>query len=156
MLNVDNLPKSVRLQLAAQYGMTTKDEARIAAKKAKADAPARPKKPESSEKQIQSAILKFLSVSPSVAWARRMNSGRFAVSDGYGKRVVQAGFVGLSDIVGQLRDGRFLAVEVKRKGGKVTDAQQAFIDTVCKNGGVGVIAFSVDDVSNAISSKTDR
>lgn len=42
--------------------------------------------------------------------------------------------------------GIFLAIEVKKPGGKVTMAQQEFIDTVNHHGGIGFAAESCEDV----------
>lgn len=53
---------------------------------------------------------------------------------------------GISDIIGCLADGRFLAIEVKRKGNKPSQEQSDFIDKVNKYGGIGLIAYSLDDV----------
>jgi hypothetical protein len=71
-----------------------------------------------------------------------MQVGAYETDD----RFIRYGFVGLSDIIGQLRGGRILCVEVKReKGGKVSPAQQAFVDKVRRFGGVAGIVRSVDD-----------
>ena len=51
-----------------------------------------------------------------------------------------------ADIIGQLTDGRFLAIEVKRPSGKVTDEQAAFIGMVQNSNGVAFVARSVADV----------
>ena len=65
------------------------------------------------EKDVLSAIMDYLARCSRVAWAKRITTGRFKVSDRAGTRWMQAGFVGCSDILGQLTDGRLLAVEVK-------------------------------------------
>jgi hypothetical protein len=52
---------------------------------------------------------------------------------------------GISDILGIYR-GRFLAIEVKRPGGKLTPDQQRFLDRVKIEGGISFVARSVDDV----------
>ena len=60
---------------------------------------------------------------------------------------------GIPDILGILpagiaasTGGRFLAIEVKRKGGKVSPHQATFIDRVNRMGGLGFVAYSVEDV----------
>lgn len=85
------------------------------------------KRPIATEAQELAACLKYLRTHPYVGWAQRLNVGGF-----YDKRgqYVRVGFVGCSDIIGQLKDGRFLAFEVKRKGKKPTDAQDAFLHDV--------------------------
>jgi hypothetical protein len=53
------------------------------------------------------------------------------------------GMPGISDIIGVLPDGRFLAVECKRKGRTATDEQKAFLSRVTELGGM---AMTVSDV----------
>lgn len=104
-------------------------------------------RPEPLEADIQSAILRALKVHPAVAWAGRFNSGAQVIGEGKARRFVRFSTVkGLSDIVGQLMDGRFLAIEVKRPSGKVTDEQQAFLSMVQKSNGVAFVARSVQQV----------
>jgi hypothetical protein len=52
----------------------------------------------------------------------------------------------VSDILGCLPDGRFLAIEVKSDNGHATDEQAAFIADVIRHGGVAFVARSMDDV----------
>ena len=100
------------------------------------------------EHQVQTAILRYLAVSPRVAWAQRINTGAVKIQAPGGKdRFVRYGFPGCSDIIGQLTDGRFLAVEVKSHSGRATDAQEAFLALVATHGGVAVLARSVDDLT---------
>ena len=94
------------------------------------------------ESAVQRAVLTSLKLNPRVAWCERMNTGALTVGD----RFVKFGFVGCSDIIGQMTDGRFLAVECKRAGGRLTDHQRAFLTRVAQAGGVAVVARSVDDV----------
>ena len=44
------------------------------------------------------------------------------------------------------RLGVFLAIEVKKPGGKLTAAQQEFLDTVNHHGGIGFVAESCEQV----------
>ena len=76
-----------------------------------------------------------------MAWAARMNTGAIPV----GNRLFRAGFVGCSDIIGQMKDGRFLAIEVKRPGKGATPEQYAFLSRVNANDGFAFVARSVDD-----------
>ena len=100
-----------------------------------------------SEHQVQTACLQYLAVCPQVAWAERMNSGAVKIPVPGGKdRFIRYGFPGCADIIGQLKDGRFLAIEVKSPIGRVTDQQQKFLNRVADNKGVSLIARSVDDV----------
>ena len=53
---------------------------------------------------------------------------------------------GVSDCLGLLPDGRFLAVEIKSLTGVASPWQKRFIDSVNNSGGLAFIARSVDDV----------
>lgn len=116
------------------------------------------------ERDVLTSCLLLLDVHPAVAWSARMNSGAMTVEGKSGKRYVKFAFTGCSDIIGQMADGRFLAIECKRPGGWPTDetflrwqslnrlserqsrllAQRAFLGRVNAANGVGV---AVDDVS---------
>lgn len=97
------------------------------------------------ESEVLRAVMRFLSINPAVAWVRRMNTGSFQIGTGPKARWFRAGFVGCSDILGQMKDGRFLAVEVKAERGKVSDEQQRFIDVVRANGGVAGVARNIGE-----------
>lgn len=61
--------------------------------------------------------------------------------------------VGSSDLIGwTICDAAaiFTAVEVKMKGKKPTQQQQAFLDAVIKAGGIACVAYSIEDVKRAI------
>lgn len=55
---------------------------------------------------------------------------------------------GGSDLIGWTKDGRFLAVEVKTATGRLSAQQDSFLQAVCKSGGVGIVARSVEDVTD--------
>ena len=52
-------------------------------------------------------VLKALRAHPAVVWCERMNSGAAKV----GGRFIRFGWPGCPDVLGQLKDGRLLAVE---------------------------------------------
>lgn len=52
---------------------------------------------------------------------------------------------GIADILG-IYNGRMLAIEVKKPGGKVSPHQRSFLKRVNEEGGIGFVAYSVDDV----------
>ena len=84
------------------------------------------------EREHQRAVLEFLQLHPAVAWCHRMNTGAMQVDDRY----VKFAFRGCADIIGQMRDGRFMAFECKRVGEKPTADQNEFLAVVKLNGGV--------------------
>lgn len=108
--------------------------------------------PKPLEKDIQRDILQMLRVHPKVAWAERMNTGAHPLEHNGKKRFVRYGFVGLSDIIGQLKSGEFLALEVKRPGNTPTAAQHAFLDSVSAAGGVSGWADNLDDAIRIVES----
>ena len=57
---------------------------------------------------------------------------------------------GVSDILGVTSSGRFVAIECKKPGGKVSSEQQAFIDMVKARGGVALILDSVEAVMETL------
>lgn len=59
---------------------------------------------------------------------------------------------GVADILG-CWEGRMLAIEVKRPGGKVTDDQEKFLKKVAENGGIAFVARSVDDVISGLGAE---
>ena len=88
-------------------------------------------------------VMRTLRGHPSVAWIERQNSGAFTDARG---QFVRFGWPGCADVLGQLRDGRFLAVEVKAARGRLSEAQQIFLDRVSAAGGVAFLARSAADV----------
>jgi len=57
---------------------------------------------------------------------------------------------GMADIIGVMKSGRFLAVEVKSEGGIVGELQQRWLEVVHFSGGLVVLARCVEDVQKAI------
>ena len=69
----------------------------------------------------------------------RQNTGAFKVDN----RFFRSSIAGVSDIIGVLPDGRFIAVECKREiGGRVSEKQQRFIDNVNNNNGLALVVHS--------------
>lgn len=56
---------------------------------------------------------------------------------------------GVSDILG-IWEGKFLAIEVKAGRNTPTDEQMAFINTVNDRGGIGFVAWSLEDVERIL------
>jgi hypothetical protein len=107
------------------------------------------------EAQVQDAILRYLAVERRVLWAARMNSGKGKLLRPDGTQTwISFGFTGCPDIMGQLRDGRYLAIECKRSGGRVRPEQRQHITQAADHGAVAVIARSVEDVQAALDAAT--
>ena len=91
------------------------------------------------ESEIQKAILELLRYRGVFCW--RQNVGSFKVDN----RFVSMGYKGISDIIGVL-NGRFLAIEVKRPDGVLSEAQVEFLRKVRRAGGIAMVAQSLEDV----------
>ena len=55
---------------------------------------------------------------------------------------------GVSDILGILKNGKLLAIEVKSKTGRLTGDQRVFLERIKDNGGLAFVARSISDVIN--------
>ena len=87
-------------------------------------------------------VLKALNMHPAVAWCERMNSGAARI----GARFVRFGFKGCPDVLGQLKNGRLLGVEVKAKTGRLRPEQAVFLERIRRAGGVAFVARDLRDV----------
>jgi hypothetical protein len=109
-------------------------------------APAKPSG-EPSESDILRAIMALLRHHPKVASHWRQNSGTFAERNRDGStRYIRANTQkGMSDIMGVLKDGRTLAIEVKSRTGRMRPGQEEFLASIRDAGGVAGVCRSVDD-----------
>lgn len=96
------------------------------------------------EHEIQSAILDYLNLIHVMAW--RCNTGAIKL----GNRYVRFGKKGMADILGILPNGKLLAIECKRPGGRMTLEQEQFINDIKENNGVAFMADSLDTVMRLI------
>ena len=94
-----------------------------------------------------SEVLKALHAHPAVVWCERMNSGAAKV----GGRFIRFGFTGCPDVLGQLKDGRLLGVEVKGPTGKLRPEQAVFLDRIRGAGGVAFMARDLRDVQRELN-----
>lgn len=100
------------------------------------------------EADVQQAIRLALGLEPGLVMFR--NNIGAAVHHDSGRPVQYGvGGKGGSDLIGLL-NGRFIALEIKRPGGKVTAEQWGFIDLIRHNGGFAAIVHSVDEAKQAI------
>lgn len=87
-------------------------------------------------------VLIALTAHSAVAWCNRMNSGAAKI----GNRFVRFGWPGCPDVLGQLKDGRLLGVEVKAAKGKLRPEQAIFLERIRCAGGVAFMARNCLDV----------
>jgi hypothetical protein len=99
------------------------------------------------EAQILKAIMALLKRHPRVASCWRVNSGTFQERNRDGSvRYIRANTAnGMSDIMGVLKDGRTLAIEVKSATGRMRPGQEEFLATIRQAGGVAGVCRSVED-----------
>lgn len=87
-------------------------------------------------------VMQALRNHPAVAWAERQNSGAFRTPEG---QFVRFGWKGCSDVIGQLRDGRLLAVEccqaTRRFDPLTTSGIDPLVNQLSDVIGVGAAAF---------------
>jgi hypothetical protein len=116
------------------------------------------------ESDIQPSILEALRKHPLVAWAHRQNTAAGFLLDPptyYAlvksgalqpkqARFIRFGWPGQLDNTGIMKDGRRLDVETKTASGKLTDDQEATIETCRAAGGVAFVARCVEDVFREI------
>lgn len=98
------------------------------------------------ERDTMPAILLALRLHPKVAWAERVNTGGAWYGEGEKRQFVRFGWDGMSDLTGQMKDGRRLECEAKASDGKPTPEQLAYLELVRSHGGVAFWARSVHDV----------
>jgi hypothetical protein len=61
------------------------------------------------------------------------------------------GLKGVSDVLGVLPGGRFIAVETKMAGNEPTLDQQLFLSNVQAHGGLAVVAYDVRELEAALA-----
>lgn len=97
------------------------------------------------EGQIVKSCLDYLRLAGFLAW--RSNTGAAVYTNAAGRRrLVRYGEPGVSDILGVLPGGRVLAVECKADGGRLSDAQEAFLGRVRQAGGLALVVRSVTEL----------
>ena len=102
------------------------------------------------EKDVQKAIMEYLELSGIFCWRNNTGATKYEGKDGK-SRWVNYGKTGSSDILGVVSpSGRLLAIEVKSPTGRVSAKQQEFLEEIDRNGGIAIIARSVEDVETAL------
>lgn len=97
------------------------------------------------EQDIQNLILNWLNLKGIFAF-RVNTTGVFDPEKKIYRKMGKFSLKGVSDIIGILPDGRFLAIEVKSAKGKPTKEQTAFINKINSKNGLAFVAYSLEDV----------
>lgn len=99
------------------------------------------------EREVLKAVWHYLSKHPKVAWVTRINSGGTYFDDTKGgQQFMRFNYKrGMSDIIGQMKTGQFLACECKREGVHLEPHQRDFLNEVRAANGVAFVARSVED-----------
>ena len=93
------------------------------------------------EKDIQRLIMEWLRWNKVFCW--KNNSVGIKKPNG---SFIQVGMRGVSDILGILNGGIFLAIEVKVPNKKPSPFQVEFINHIIENGGIAFVAHSLEEV----------
>ena len=101
------------------------------------------------ESEIQNDIMTALGSHPSVVWAMVVTTGKFRVKGGF---IITGHYMtehcrtttGMSDIIGMMVNGAFLAIETKKSGEEPTLEQYEFLELVSRNGGISGWCSSVE------------
>lgn len=104
------------------------------------------------EGDIQKAVLEFLRIHPSVAWCKVNTVGKVK---GRGGHWMTLGYPGEADITGQMKDGRFLAIEIKMPGEKPSQSQLEFLNMIKTNNGVAGWTDSIDGAKAILGANTN-
>lgn len=99
------------------------------------------------ERDIQKQILDWLRYNKVFCY-KHNSSGIIKPNGSY----IPTGMRGISDIIGILPNsgGQFLAIEVKRKKGRLTQEQAEFIENINRAGGVAFVARGLEDVEKVL------
>jgi len=97
------------------------------------------------ERDVVNACLDYLHLLGFDVW--RQNSGAFKRDNHFYRFSYRKG---ISDIIGWTPKGVFIAVECKDGKGKVTIEQDNFLSKLKSNGGVAIVARSLDELINQL------
>ena len=92
---------------------------------------------------LTKTILQYLRFNGVCCW--RQNNAAIYDAAKQTFRANSVGMKGVADVLGVMKDGRFIAIEIKTTD-KQSEEQKEFEQEITKRGGVYVVARSVDDV----------
>lgn len=102
------------------------------------------------EKVIENAILDYLLMIEGMFW-KAQNVGIYDPRKGTFRKTSKYHKAGVADILGIIR-GRFVAIEVKTKTGRLSKSQAKFLQDVKDNGGIAFVARSVNECDEKLRS----
>jgi hypothetical protein len=97
------------------------------------------------ENRVKAGVLKYLKLRQIKAWSNP--SGAVRIRPG---KFMSFGLKGSSDILGILPGGRFIAVECKARGGRLSPEQREFLADIKALGGLAIVAKSWTDRDQAL------
>ena len=101
------------------------------------------------EVDIQRQCIEWLHLRGCLVW--RQNQGGVKASyKGKSRFFRFCSMPGVSDIIGLLPGGVFLACEIKRPGNDLTIEQDNFLERVRMKGGVAIVAHSLDELEKGL------
>lgn len=103
------------------------------------------------ETNIVHAILDWLHWNKFMVW--RNNAGAHFVTKKGKEYMIRMSPKGVPDIIGLSKQGNFIGIEVKKKGNKPTVEQAQFLSYVNDSGGIGLLAYSIDDVQREFKAR---
>jgi hypothetical protein len=97
------------------------------------------------ESRVKAEVLKYLKLRQIKAWSNP--SGAVRIRPG---KFMSFGLKGSADILGCLPDGRFLAVEVKAPGGRLSPEQRQFLADIKALGGLAAVVRGWKELDQAL------
>ena len=104
------------------------------------------KKKAPNETSIQNAILTYLSYRRDVFVWRNNTTGVYDAKRGRYRSSGKFAIKGVADILGITEEGRFIALEVKRPGGRASADQSNYLSRIKAFGGIAAVVTSVEEV----------
>lgn len=110
------------------------------------------KKPKLKEHDRESLVLDWLNKNGIFAWKAK-TMGTWDAEKGIYRKLGKFSLRGVSDILGVIEGGLFLAIEMKTPEGKLSIEQKAFLNKINRMGGKAFVARNISDVINNLNSK---
>jgi len=106
------------------------------------------------EARVVKSILQYYALFPHKIKLWRNNTGATKTASG---GWITFGLKNSPDIIGYIATtGRFVGIECKGEGKKIEPGQRAFLDDINAKGGLGIAAWSLEDVQEALKEAWDE